>query len=97
MYVEHHPLSKDFPELRGELHDLRVSDAHFARLAERYEDLDKRICAVEADAELLSDAEISILKQERVALKDELGRMLKRAAGQCCGCGKGCKDKAAVA
>lgn len=97
MYVEHHPLSKDFPELRGELHDLRMTDAHFARLAERYEDLDKSICAAEAGAQLLSDAKLSALKHERVALKDELGRMLKRAAGQCCGCGKGCKDKSAVA
>ncbi|MCU1718201.1 YdcH family protein [Pseudomonas sp. 5P_3.1_Bac2] len=97
MYVEHHPLSKDFPELRDELRNLRASDAHFARLAEHYEHLDKRICAVEADLELLSDEQLSSLKQERVALKDELLRMLKRAAGQCCGCGKGCKDKGAAA
>jgi hypothetical protein len=26
MHVEHHPLIKDFPELRSALHDLRISD-----------------------------------------------------------------------
>ena len=43
MYVEHHPLIKDFPELRGALHELRLGDADFARLADTYETLDKRI------------------------------------------------------
>ncbi|MBA4290224.1 MAG: GTP-binding protein [Pseudomonas sp.] len=92
MHVEHHPLIKDFPELRSTLHDLRVSDAGFAKLAETYESLDKRICRIEAGNELLNDDALVSLKQERVELKDEVARLLKRAAGQCCGCGNGCKS-----
>lgn len=92
MHVEHHPLIKDFPELRGALHELRQGDADFARLADTYETLDKRICRVEAGSELLADDALHALKQERVGLKDDLARRLKRSAGQCCGCGNGCKS-----
>ncbi|WP_347507278.1 YdcH family protein [Pseudomonas anguilliseptica] len=91
MHVEHHPLIKDFPELRGALHELRQGDADFARLADIYESLDKRICRIEAGSGLLADAALLVLKQERVGIKDDLARRLKRAAGQCCGCGNGCK------
>ena len=91
MHVEHHPLIKDFPELREQLHHLRQDDAEFARLAEEYEALDKRICRIEDGIELLDDVTLSALKLNRVAMKDELARQLKRAAGQCCGCGNGCK------
>lgn len=90
MHVEHHPLVQDFPELRGELQRLRQEDQHFARQAEEYEALDKRICRVEDGIELLDEAALGRLKQERVTLKDDLARQLKRASGQCCGCGNGC-------
>ena len=92
MHIDHHPLIKDFPELRGSLHALRVGDTDFARLADAYETLDKRICRIEAGCELLADDALLALKQERVGIKDDLARRLKRAAGQCCGCGNGCKS-----
>lgn len=90
MHVDHHPLIQDFPELRNELHRLRQDNEHFARQAEEYEALDKRICRVEGGIDMLDDAALGLLKQSRVALKDDLARQLKRAAGQCCGCGNGC-------
>ena len=91
MHVDHHPLVHDFPELRNELQRLRQSDEQFSRLAEEYEALDKRICRIEDGIELLDDVALSALKLNRVAMKDELARQLKRAAGQCCGCGNGRK------
>lgn len=88
MHVDHHPLLQDFPELREQLHQLRQNDQHFARLAGEYEDLDKRICRVEDGVELLDDSSLTGLKQQRVALKDDLARMLKKSKGECCGaCG----------
>jgi uncharacterized protein len=87
MHVEHHALIKDFPEQRETLHELRQKDQAFARLAETYEALDKRICRIEDGIEMLADGALGQLKQERVALKDEVARRLKKAAGQCCGCG----------
>lgn len=90
MHVEHHALIKDFPEQRAALHELRQQDHAFARLAETYEALDKRICRIEDGIEVLADDALGQLKQERVVLKDEVARRLKKAAGQCCGCGNGC-------
>lgn len=91
MHVEHHPLVHDFPELRQELQRLRLQDAQFSRQADEYEALDKRICRIEDGVELLDDVTLQALKLSRVALKDDLARQLKRAGGQCCGCGNGCK------
>ncbi len=91
MHVEHHPLITDFPELREQLHNLRQQDHHFARLADEYEALDKRVCRIEEGIETLDENALSTLKVERVALKDELARQLKKAAepesccGGCCG------------
>jgi hypothetical protein len=85
MHVEHHPLIKDFPEKRELLHQMRQQDPHFARKAETYEALDKQICRVEDGVEMLDDEALGALKQERVALKDDIARDLKRAGGSCCG------------
>jgi len=90
MHVDHHPLIHDFSEDREALQRLRQEDALFARQAEEYEALDKRICRIEEGIELLDDVSLQALKLNRVALKDELARQLKRAGGQCCGCGNGC-------
>jgi len=85
MHVEHHPLVKDFPEKLEQLHQLRQQDPEFARKAQTYEALDKQICRVEDGVELLDDEALSALKLERVSLKDDIARDLKRASGSCCG------------
>lgn len=85
MHVEHHPLTRDFPEKREQLHLLRQQDPAFARKAEQYEALDKQICRVEDGVETLDNDALSALKLERVTLKDAIARDLKRASGSCCG------------
>ena len=89
MHIEHHPLIHDFPEQRAELHDLRQADPDFARLTEDYEALDKRICRIEDGIELLADDALTVLKRERVELKDQVAKRLAAPAAQCCGCCKG--------
>lgn len=88
MHVYHHPLIHDFPELRAELHALRQSDVDFARLADEYEALDKRICRVEEGVEVLADDALNALKQQRVELKGQVASRLKPTAS-CCGCCQG--------
>ncbi|WP_374595305.1 YdcH family protein [Aquabacterium sp.] len=75
MTVEHHPLIKDFPELRDRIHALK-GQAHFAKLEKEYEDLDKQIVRAETRVENLSDDQVETLKQQRVRLKDELYKLL---------------------
>ncbi|KIL06139.1 GTP-binding protein [Stutzerimonas stutzeri] len=85
MHVDHHPLIKDFPEKLEQLQRLRQQDTAFARKADDYEELDKRICRVEDGIDTLDDAALNELKMQRVALKDEIARDLKKASGSCCG------------
>lgn len=77
MNQEHHPLIKDFPDLKDKIHALKASNSHFARLEAEYEALDKDITRLENGVEHASDAEMEHKKQLRVVLKDELYAMLK--------------------
>jgi uncharacterized protein YdcH (DUF465 family) len=79
MHVEHHPLINEFPELRESIHNLKMSSAHFAKLAEEYEAVDKHICRAESDAEGYDDKHMHELKAERLRLKDEVYKVLAAA------------------
>jgi uncharacterized protein YdcH (DUF465 family) len=79
MPLEHHPLSREFPELQAQLRSLLVNDGHFARLAEEYEELDKRIYEVESGRVAMDEILLLGLKMQRVSLKDELGDYLGKA------------------
>jgi len=74
---EHHPLIKDFPELKEKIHALKMSSAHFVKLEREYEDVDKEVVRLESGIEHGSSADLEHKKLRRVALKDELYAMLK--------------------
>jgi uncharacterized protein YdcH (DUF465 family) len=76
MHVDHHPLIKEFPELRERIHALKVTDTEFRKLFEEYGEIDKEICRIEEDIEPASDARAEILKKKRVFLKDALYQLL---------------------
>ncbi len=78
-YVEHHPLAKDFPDLRSRIHALKISDPEFRKLLVEYAAIDKTICRIEEDIEPASDLRLEILKKKRVFLKDLLFDLLRRA------------------
>ncbi|WP_313090871.1 hypothetical protein [Stutzerimonas nitrititolerans] len=82
MHVEHHSLSKDFPEKQAQLLKLSQEDPSFARKAESYEALSQRIRSLEDGAD---SATLESLKQEHSVLKGDIARDLKRASGSCCG------------
>lgn len=79
MFGEHHDLAHEFPELKEQIHNLKVSNAHFARLFEEYENLDKEIYRIEEQIENTSDTYMEDLKKKRLKVKDELYAMLKQA------------------
>lgn len=76
-YVDNHPLSRDLPEYREDVHELKTSDRHFSRLMEEYETLDKDIVRAEQGVEHRPDLELDGMKMQRVRLKDELVELLK--------------------
>ncbi|SLN43523.1 hypothetical protein ROJ8625_02159 [Roseivivax jejudonensis] len=75
-----HRLVDDFPEHRETIHDLRRSDAHFARLVAEYEEVNDAIHLSEINARPLEDLEEMLKRKERAALKDAIYAMLTRAA-----------------
>ena len=79
MPLEHHPLAREFPEYRQQLQTLHAQDAHFAKLAQQYESLDKRIYEIEDGREALDDLALHALKNERVQLKDQIADRLRKA------------------
>lgn len=79
MPLEHHPLTREFPEYRQQLQHLHAGDAHFAQMARHYEALDRRIYEVEGGRERLDDLALQTLKNERVQLKDQIAERLRQA------------------
>jgi uncharacterized protein YdcH (DUF465 family) len=72
MHVDHHPLVKEFPEMRERIHTLKSSSTHFANLADQYEEVDKHICRAEDSPEGYADGHMHELKAKRLHLKDLL-------------------------
>jgi uncharacterized protein YdcH (DUF465 family) len=75
-----HGLHEEFPKAAPAISRLKIGDAHFARLAERYERLNREIHRIEADVEPASDETLADLKRLRLRLKDEIAAMLRAAA-----------------
>ena len=79
MYGEHHDLVHELPEYREQIHDLKISNKHFARLFDEYHEVDHEIRRIEQEIETPSDAYTEDLKKKRLHLKDELYKMLQQA------------------
>lgn len=73
----HHDLAQDFPELKDDIHAMKMTDAHFRRLAEEYEAVCKELHRAQDGAGVMDDAHAEELKKQRVTLKDDLFSMLR--------------------
>lgn len=71
-----------FPEYRDLISKLKQEDAHFTRLFDEHNALDDKITGLENNPVTGASAEdeIHALKHKKLALKDELYVILKKAA-----------------
>lgn len=69
-----HELADEFDP--AELHALKQGNAHFARLADQYHEVNRAIHRIEAEIDPASDERTEQLKKERLALLDQVGAML---------------------
>ncbi|MFZ5467668.1 MAG: YdcH family protein [Pseudomonadota bacterium] len=76
MTVDHHDLAHEFPEHKERIHQLKMDDAHFAKLFDEYNDLTNRIEVLENNEVPVADESLEDLKKQRLTLKDELYAML---------------------
>lgn len=79
MLNEKHDLIHEFPEHRETIHNLKISDNHFARLFDEYHEIDHEIHRIETDIETTSDEYLEEKKKQRLHLKDELFKIIKNA------------------
>lgn len=63
-------------EYKDEIHELKQSNAHFAKVFEKHNELDKQVEDAEAGRNLLTDAELETLKKEKLLLKDEAYKII---------------------
>ncbi len=79
MPLTHHPLVKEFPEYKEQIHDLKMKNNHFSNLMKEYEEIDKHVFRIESDEEPTGDEYIRDLKKQRLKIKDELYNIIKEA------------------
>lgn len=77
--IENHSLVNELPELKDQIHELKINNRHFKSLFEQYHTVDKEIHRIEEGVEVSSDEYIEEKKKVRLNLKDELFKMLKVA------------------
>ncbi|SFJ49718.1 YdcH family protein [Jannaschia pohangensis] len=73
-----HELAEEFPEHTQKIHDLRQSDAHFARLADEYHDINRAVHRAETDVEPTSDDHMTEMRKQRLRLKDRIAAVLSK-------------------
>lgn len=75
-----HELHEEFPDAGDALHRLKTSDAHFARLADEYHEINRHVHRIESEVEATSDEVLEDLKKKRLLLKDKIAALLAAAA-----------------
>lgn len=74
-----HELAEDFPGQEDKIHALKTSNAHFARLMEEYHDINRGVHRAETNVEPVEQLAETEMRKKRMALKDEIARMLATA------------------
>lgn len=74
-----HELHEEFPEKAETISALKQSDAHFAKLADEYHDVNRAVHRAETNVEPISAQAETELRKKRAALKDQIWGMLAAA------------------
>ncbi|WP_042425404.1 YdcH family protein [Comamonas granuli] len=69
-----------FPEYRDLITQLKTTDRHFLRLFDQHNELDQKIKNMESQISPATHEQIETLKKEKLALKDQIYVILKKAA-----------------
>lgn len=71
-----HELAEEFPDATERMHELKGSDAHFAKLADQYHLVNREIHRIETGIEPASDERTIDLRKQRMRIKDEIAGIL---------------------
>lgn len=80
MSESYYDFVQEFPEYKARVHELKMSDQHFAKLFLAYQECNDSLHRMVQEIETPSDAVIEEFKKHRLHLKDEMLAMIKRVA-----------------
>ena len=72
-----HELADDFPAEKDRISELKRTSPHFAKLADRYHEINRAIHRMEERIEPAADTIERSLRRERTMLKDQLYAMMR--------------------
>ena len=75
-----HELAEEFPTEVERMHALKAKDPHFARVYDEYHAVNKAIHRAETKVEPVTDEHETLLRKQRMALKDEIAAKLRETA-----------------
>jgi len=74
--IEKHDLHHEFPEHHDAIHELKMNNAHFARLFDEYHEVEHEVHRIETGVENTSDDYLEQRKKKRLHLKEQLYQMI---------------------
>lgn len=77
MDLLNHDLAHEFPEHVEKMRELKMSDAHFAKLFNEYDDDNHAIAKYELGGAVISEDALESMKKKRLKTKDEIYRLLQ--------------------
>jgi uncharacterized protein len=72
-----HELAEEFDTHKEDIHNLKLKDNHFAKLADDYHEVNREIHRIETGVTPAAEDFEKELRRKRVALKDEIATYLK--------------------
>ena len=72
-----HELAAEFPDATQKISELKQSDAHFAKLADAYHEINRAVHRAETRVEPVSEEAEAEMRRERAALKDQIWAQLE--------------------
>lgn len=71
-----HDIDTEFPQFKDKIRTLKTNNAHFAKIFEEYDVLNRTIAKFEGGNGFIADEALEIEKKKRLKLKDEISQML---------------------
>lgn len=75
-----HELAEEFPEAVEKIHNLKQTDAHFARLVDEYHEINREVHRAEINVEPTDDLHMTEMRKQRLSLKDQIWKTLSETA-----------------
>lgn len=74
-----HELAAEFPDKVELMSQLKQTDAHFAKLAEEYHEINRAVHRAETNVEPVEELAEVEMRKKRAALKDQIWGILAKA------------------